>query len=144
MWGKKTIFWLDIRPRQYSNYATSKAELTVIHRTLYPLTSLQKLSHLLHQTDHYPCVWMKFAYISLHNAFINGKCLFSDPVSIWASGDKNLKKLPQAFMQIGWMENYFRKLTAIVFANLDNPIKNYDFSKVWLILCMSPSQVALF
>ena len=29
-------------------------------------------------------------------------------------------------------------------ANLDNPIKRYDFSKVSLSLCMSPSQVAFF
>ena len=54
------------------------------------------------------------------------------------------EKLPQAFMQIGWMEDDFRNLTAKVWANLDNPIKRYDFSKVSLILCMSPSQVALF
>ena len=39
------------------------------------------------------------------------------------------EKLPQAFMQIGWMEDDFRKLTAKVWANLDNPIKRYDFSK---------------
>ena len=47
-------------------------------------------------------------------------------------------------MQIGWMEDDSRNLTAKVWANLDNPIKRYDFSKVSLILCMSPSQVALF
>ena len=50
------------------------------------------------------------------------------------------EKLPQAFMQIEWMENYFRNLTAKVWANLDNPIKSYDFSKFWLISCMPPSQ----
>ena len=55
-----------------------------------------------------------------------------------------MKKLPQAFMQIGWMEDNFRNLTAKVWANLDNPIKRYDFSKISLILCMSPSQMALF
>ena len=54
------------------------------------------------------------------------------------------EKLPQAFMQIGWKEDDFRNITAKVWANLDNPIKRYDFSKVSLILCMSPSQVALF
>ena len=54
------------------------------------------------------------------------------------------EKLPQAFMQIGWMEDDFRNLTTKFWANLDNPIKRYDFSKVSLILCMSPSQVALF
>ena len=53
------------------------------------------------------------------------------------------EKLPQAFMQIGWMEDDFRNLTAKVWANLDNPNKRYDFSKDSLILCMSPSQVAL-
>ena len=37
------------------------------------------------------------------------------------------EKLPQAFMQIGWMEDDFRNLTAKVWANLDNPIKRYDF-----------------
>ena len=40
------------------------------------------------------------------------------------------EKLPQAFMQIGWMGDDFRNLTAKVWANLDNPIKRYDFSKV--------------
>ena len=35
------------------------------------------------------------------------------------------------------MEDDFRNLTAKVWANLDNPIKRYDFSKVSLILCMS-------
>ena len=30
-----------------------------------------------------------------------------------------------------------------VWANLDNPIKSYDFSKFWLSSCMPPSQVAL-
>ena len=41
------------------------------------------------------------------------------------------------------MEDEFRNLTAKVWANLDNPLKRYHFSKVSLILCMSPSQVAL-
>ena len=41
------------------------------------------------------------------------------------------EKLPQAFMQIECMENDFRNLTAKVWANLDNPIKSYDFSKFW-------------
>ena len=63
----------------------------------------------------------------------------------WEREKKTLKeKLPQAFMQIGWMEDDFRKLTAKVLANLDNPFKRYDFWKVSLMLCMSPSQVALF
>ena len=53
------------------------------------------------------------------------------------------EKLPQAFMQIKWMENDFRNLTAKMLANLDNPIKSYDFSKFWLTYCMPPSQVAL-
>ena len=42
------------------------------------------------------------------------------------------------------MEDDFRNLTTKVWANLDNPVKRYDFSKVSLILCMSPSQMALF
>ena len=54
------------------------------------------------------------------------------------------EKFPQAFVQIVWMEDDFRNLTAKVWANLDNPIKRYNFSKVALILCMSPSQMALF
>ena len=54
------------------------------------------------------------------------------------------EKLPQAFMQIGWKEDDFRNLTEKVWANLDNSIKRYDFLKVSLIVCMSPSQVALF
>ena len=41
------------------------------------------------------------------------------------------------------MEDDFRNLTAKVWANLDNPIKWYDFSKVSLSLCMSPSQMAI-
>ena len=36
------------------------------------------------------------------------------------------------------MEDDFRNLTGNVWANLSNPIKRYDFSKVSLILCMSP------
>ena len=36
----------------------------------------------------------------------------------------------QAFMQIGWMEDDFRNLTAIQFGQiLDNPIKRYDFGQ---------------
>ena len=31
------------------------------------------------------------------------------------------------------MENDFRNLTAKVWANFDNPIKSYDFSKFWLM-----------
>ena len=54
-----------------------------------------------------------------------------------------LKKFPLECMQIGWMENDFRNPTAKVWANLDNPIKNCNFSKFWLISCISPSQVAL-
>ena len=38
----------------------------------------------------------------------------------------------QAFMQIGWMEDDFRNLTAKVWANLDNPIKRYDFCKSFI------------
>ena len=47
------------------------------------------------------------------------------------------EKLPQSFMQIEWMEDDFINPTAKVWANLDNPIKRYDFSKVLIILCMS-------
>ena len=36
------------------------------------------------------------------------------------------------------MDDDFRNLTAKVWANLDNPIKRYDFSKVSLISCMLP------
>ena len=61
---------------------------------------------------------------------------------LWSSSLK--EKLPQTFMHIGWMEDDFRNLTAKVWANLDNSIKRYDFSKASLILCMSPSRVALF
>ena len=39
--------------------------------------------------------------------------------------------------------NYFRFLTAKDWANLDNPIKSYDFTMFWLISCMPPSHVAL-
>ena len=53
---------------------------------------------------------------------------------------QNLKeKLPQAFMQIGWMEDDFRNLTATVWANLDNPIKRYVSSKVSLIVYVALS-----
>ena len=57
-----------------------------------------------------------------------------------ASSLKLKGKLPQSFMQIGWMQDDFRNLTAKVWANLDNPIKRL----ISLILCMSPSQMALF
>ena len=61
-----------------------------------------------------------------------------------SEGVKNYKKLkeklPQAYMYADWVkEDDFRNLTAKVWVNLDNPIKRYDFSKVSLILCMSPS-----
>ena len=69
---------------------------------------------------------------------------FSFTVNTFRSNYYLKEKLPQAFMQIGWMEDDFKNLTARVWANLDNPIKRYDFSKVSLNLCMSPSQVALF
>ena len=46
-------------------------------------------------------------------------------------------------MQMGWKEYDFTNLTAKVWANLDIPIKRYDFSKCWLISCMPSSQVAL-
>ena len=48
------------------------------------------------------------------------------------------EKLPQAFMQIGWMEDDFRNLTAKIWANLDNPIKRSDFSKVSLFCVCRP------
>ena len=35
------------------------------------------------------------------------------------------EKLPQAFMQIRWMENYFRNLTAKIWGNMGNKIKSY-------------------
>ena len=47
------------------------------------------------------------------------------------------EKLPQAFMQIGWMEDDFRNLTAKVWANLDNPIKRYMIYQRfhWFCVC---------
>ena len=54
------------------------------------------------------------------------------------------EKLPQAFMQIGWMESDFRNLTAKVWANLDKSNQELWFSKLLLISCMPPSQVALY
>ena len=42
-------------------------------------------------------------------------------------------------MQIGRMESDFRNPTTKVWANLENPIKSYDFSNFWLISCMPPS-----
>ena len=36
-------------------------------------------------------------------------------------------------MQIEWKENYFRNLTANVWANLDAPIKSYDFL-TWVLV----------
>ena len=52
------------------------------------------------------------------------------------------RSFPKHFCRLG--EDDFRNLTAKDGPNLDNPIKRYDFSKVSLMLCMSPSQVALF
>ena len=37
------------------------------------------------------------------------------------------EKLPQAFMQIEWMEKNFRNLTAKVWENVDNPIELWFF-----------------
>ena len=102
---------------------------------------------------------MKFAYFVLQIIWRNAMlrlCSSSDLyillnffLEVWINQLSDLyqvflllkEKLPQAFMQIGWMEDDFRNLTANVWANLDNPTKRYDFSKVSLILCMSPSQV---
>ena len=56
---------------------------------------------------------------------------------------KGEASMHKQYMQIEWMENDFRNLTAKVCANLDNPIKSYDFSKFWLISCMPPSHEAL-
>ena len=42
------------------------------------------------------------------------------------------EKLPQAFMQIGWMAKWIRNPTAKVWGNLDNPIKRYVFFKVFI------------
>ena len=39
----------------------------------------------------------------------------------------HIKKFHQTFMQIGGMESDVRNITAKVWANLDNPIKSYDF-----------------
>ena len=69
-------------------------------------------------------------------------CIHLRPrVAFWICGLHGVSilkgKLPQAFMQIVWMEDDFRNLTTKVWANLDNPIKRYDFSKVSLSLCMS-------
>ena len=60
-------------------------------------------------------------------------------------GSKGVKGEASPSIHADWVNgDDFRYLTAKVWANLDNPIKRYDFSKVLLILCMSPSQVALF
>ena len=84
-------------------------------------------------------------YHSMHAS--HSESIRQTPSEGWWKVQQNRQlkeKLPQAFMQIGWMEDDFRNLATKVWANLDNPIKRYDFSKVSLISCMSPSQVALF
>ena len=94
---------------------------------------------LLYTLFSHECIIMQFLHAKFHIFFPR------DGVISLPHPPQPLKeKRPQAFMQIGWMEDDFRNLTANVWANLDNPIKRYDFSKVLLILCMSPSQVALF
>ena len=52
-----------------------------------------------------------------------------------------MEKLPQTLMQIGWMEDNFRNLTAKVWANVDNPIKRYDGNL--LISVMSQQQQSI-
>ena len=53
------------------------------------------------------------------------------------------EKFTQEFMHIYWMKNNFRIITTTqVWANLDYPIKRYDFSKFWLISCLSSFHVA--
>ena len=39
-------------------------------------------------------------------------------------------------MQIGWLKNDFRNLTANVWANLDNPIKTFDFQSLIYVMYM--------
>ena len=64
---------------------------------------------------------------------------FAHSIGLCRSWKRLKEKLPQAFMQIRWMEDDFRNLAAKVWANLYNPIKRYNFSKVSWILCMSSS-----
>ena len=87
----------------------------------------------------------KVKFISKHDSIINcPECNRTGESSTWWSASHLKEKLPHAFMQIGWMEDDIRNLAAKVWANFDNPIKSYDFSKVLLISYMSPSQVELF
>ena len=53
----------------------------------------------------------------------------------WSSNEK----LPQAFLKIGRMENYFRNLKVKGWANFDNPINSYDFSMFCIISYMGLS-----
>ena len=69
-----------------------------------------------------------------NNGPCNDGCRFETEkdLMIWVAGHCGhrflLKEnLPQAFMQIGWMEDNLRNLTAKVWANLDNPIKRWFF-----------------
>ena len=50
--------------------------------------------------------------------------------------ERRPRSFHKQFMQIGWMDSDIRNLTAKVWANLDNPIKSYDFSMFWLICCV--------
>ena len=73
-----------------------------------------------------------------YNTLLEGQQMkLFECTSLTAGSTARLKeKLPQAFMQIRWMERDFRNITANVWANLDNPIKSYDFSKFLLISCI--------
>ena len=110
-----------------------------LHALTMELHALTMELHALTMKLHSSILWQ----ISVQNL---GSCAVDNWIhfSSWGCCRLSIKgKLPHAFMQIEWMENYFRNLTAKVWANLDNLIKSYDFSKCWLISCMPPSQVAL-
>ena len=92
-------------------------------------------------------VCVKWWYAICHTLLVN----FCDKlcVSVDWKHYHNLKgdwSFPKHSCRLGeWkiMENDFRNPSAKVWANLDNPIKSYAFSKFWLISCLPPSRVAL-
>ena len=104
-----------------------------------------KLCRIREWLQHKYCGWNNFHCFKAHNNNLLHVHSYASSDLLMVCRTMQLiflkEKLPQAFMQIGWMEEDFRNLTAKVWTNLDIPIKKYDFSMVSLILCMSPSQV---
>ena len=68
-------------------------------------------------------LWSQFSPLDIERTFIEFK-----------------GKFPQTTMWIGWVESNFRNPTVKVWANLDNPLKSYNFAKFCWNPCVALSR----